>query len=315
MTHPRTTSQHESRQNTSGQLENSQPIAVIGATGQVSRALQAEARARRITLAVAGRPGVDLSDAEGVTAFLSAASPRAVVNAAAYTAVDKAEAEAALAHKINAEGPGVLAAWCARAGVPLFHISTDYVFDGRASQPYREDALRNPLSVYGRSKSAGEDAVRAALDSHIIIRTAWIYSAEGQNFLRTMMRLGGERDVVRVVADQFGTPTAAADIAGAIFNIADMVDRGSVHAPWGTYHLVAGGSASWHDFAQVIFSAAAAVGLKTPRLEAISTADYPAPAARPAYGVLDTTKISDVFGIQLPPWQQHVADCVRLIAS
>jgi dTDP-4-dehydrorhamnose reductase len=287
-----------------------QPIAVIGASGQVARALARQADQRGVAVAVGGRPHVDLTDAGSIAAFLETVAPRIVINAAAYTAVDKAETEVDTARALNVEGPRHLASWCAARRVPLIHMSTDFVFDGGKRTPYREDDARHPLSVYGRTKSAGEDAVRCVLDQHIIVRTAWVYSADGHNFLKTMLRLGAERDVVRVVADQHGTPTSADDIAGPLLDVAAAVSS-DAHAPWGTYHLVAGGETTWHGFAAEIFARTADAGLKVPKLEAITTAEYPLPAVRPAYGVLDTAKIHETFGIRLPPWQKGVADCVR----
>ncbi len=290
------------------------PIAVIGASGQVAKALTKAAAERGQAIVVAGRPHVDLTDAKSVAAFLDWAQPSVVINAAAYTAVDKAETDQAAAIALNAQGPARLADWCASHGVPLIHISTDFVFDGHKTSPYCENFRRNPLSVYGQTKSAGEDGVRAALDQHIIVRTAWVYGPDGSNFLKTMLRLGAERDVVRVIADQTGTPTCAGDIAAALLDIAAQVDDKKQAARWGTYHLVAGGETTWHGFAQEIFEHAAKAGFKTPKLEAIPTADYPLPAKRPAYSVLDTAKIRDTFGIVLPPWQKGVAETVRLLA-
>lgn len=287
-----------------------QRIAIIGASGQVAGKLAGIAAERGIAAAIGGRPQVDLTDEASTRAFLETAMPSLVINAAAYTAVDKAESDAAAAAALNAEGPARLADWCAARAVPLIHVSTDFVFDGTQRTPYREDDARNPLSVYGRTKAAGEDAIRAALGQHIIVRTAWVYSDSGQNFLKTMLRLGGERDVVRVVADQAGTPTAAADIAAALLDIAAAIEGGAGAGRWGTYHLVAGGETTWHGFAAEIFRQAAALGLKTPELQAITTADYPTPAKRPAYSVLDTAKIRGAFGIELPPWQRGVEDCV-----
>jgi dTDP-4-dehydrorhamnose reductase len=290
------------------------PLAVIGASGQVARALARAAGRRGVPVAVGGRPDVDLNSTHSITAFLDATAPSLVINAAAYTAVDKAETDEAAAVALNTDGPARLAAWCASRGVPLMHISTDFVFDGRRSTPYREDDARNPLSVYGRTKSAGEDAVRAVLAEHIILRTAWVYDAGGNNFLKTMLRLGAERDVVRVVADQVGTPTTADEIAAALLDVASAIESKKVAAPWGTYHFVADGQTTWHGFAAEIFAAAKAAGLKTPKLEAITTAEYPLPAVRPAYSVLDTTKIRETFGISPSPWQKGVAETVRLLA-
>ncbi len=287
------------------------PIAVIGASGQLARALTHSAVERGVRLAIAGRPFVDLTTKDSVARFLSSAAPCLVINAAAYTAVDKAESEPDAANLLNAEAPARLAQWCAENDVPLIHVSTDYVFDGRAQTPYREDDACNPQSVYGRSKLAGEQAVRAALERHVIVRTAWVYGRDGNNFLKTMLRLASERDVVRVVADQHGTPTRASDIASRILDIAARLALDGPAAPWGTYHLVSSGQTTWHGFAAEIFASAAALGVKTPQLDAITTREYPTPAVRPAYGVLDTKKLTDTFGIALPPWQHGVADCVR----
>ncbi len=288
-----------------------QPIAVIGASGQVARALQRAGAERAANLVVAGRPVIDLTRNASVAAFLDGIEPSIVINAAAYTAVDKAETEEAEAFRINRDGPHYLAKWCAAHAVPLLHISTDYVFDGCSRTPYSERDACHPLSAYGRSKAAGEDAVRDALSEHIIVRTAWVYSADGNNFLKTMLRLGAERDVIRVVADQYGTPTSADDIASALIDIAGRVLANRASAPWGTYHLVADGHTTWHGFAREIFAAAEVEGYKTPRVDAIPTADYPTPARRPQFGVLDTTEIRRAFGIALPPWQEGVAACVR----
>jgi dTDP-4-dehydrorhamnose reductase len=290
------------------------PVAVIGASGQVALALARAAARRGVAVAIGGRPDVDLNSTKSVIGFLDAAKPSLVINAAAYTAVDKAETDVAAAEALNVEGPARLAAWCALAGVPLMHISTDFVFDGRNTTPYRENDARNPLSVYGRTKSQGENAVRAALPQHVILRTAWVYSADGNNFLKTMLRLGAERDVVRVIADQAGTPTTANDIAGALLDMAAAIESGKVESPWGTYHFVAEGQTTWHGFAAEIFASAAALGMKTPKLEAITTAEYPLPAVRPEYSVLDTSKIRATFGVAPAPWHKGVAETVRLFA-
>lgn len=290
-------------------------IAVIGAFGQVAQALLRAGLARGQNIAIGGRPIVNLTSPASMDIFLEQARPAIIINAAAYTAVDKAESDSAAAYALNTEGPRYLAAWCARRGVPLIQVSTDYVFDGTASRPYCEDDARHPMSVYGRSKSDGEDAVRAALASHIIVRTAWVYGPDGNNFLKTMLRLGAERDVVRVVADQTGTPTHADDIAGALLDIATAVTRGGQRPAWGTYHLVAGGTTTWHGFAEEIFAAAARAGLKVPKLEAITTADYPTPAVRPRYSVLDTTRLRQTFGLSLPDWRMRVEPAVRALAN
>lgn len=291
------------------------PIAVIGATGQVARALQRAGASRASNLVVAGRPVIDVSSNASVRRVLDGIAPGIVINAAAYTAVDQAESDEASAFRINRDGPHYLAKWCAANGVPLIHISTDYVFDGRKQSPYCEADICQPLNAYGRSKLAGEDAVRDALAEHVIVRTAWVYSAEGRNFVKTMLRLGASKDIMEVVADQHGTPTSADDIAAALLDIGDAVRRNDRPARWGTYHLVAGGQTTWHGFAKHIFSIVANEGSKVPRVEAILTESYPTPAARPKYSVLDTTEMRRAFGIALPPWQESVAVCVRRLTQ
>jgi len=242
----------------------------------------------------------DFSQPEALPALLDRLQPTMVVNAAAYTAVDRAEQEREAAFAANAQAPGVIACWCAAHGVPLVHYSTDYVFDGQGSAPYREDEPTAPLGVYGTSKRDGEQAVRAAGGRHLIFRTAWVYASHGANFLRTMLRVGAERDQLRVVADQIGTPTPAALIA-------DVTALALQHPGQlsGTWHLTAGGQTSWHGFAEAIFAEALASGVlsKAPVVEAITSAEYPTPAKRPAWSVLDNRQLQQDFGIALPSWQ------------
>jgi len=254
----------------------------------------------------------DFSDPGSVVALLDAARPTRVINAAAYTAVDKAESEPAAAQAANAETPGAIARWCAAHDVPLVHYSTDYVFDGSGTRPYRSDDATAPLGVYGASKLAGEEAIRAAGGRHLIFRTAWVYAVHGQNFLRTMLRVGAERDVLRVVADQVGTPTPAALIADVTTQILRADDGAS-----GTWHLTATGETSWHGFAQAIFEGAVERGLiaRVPTVEAITTADYPTPAKRPAYSRLDTTTLEHDFGIALPDWQAALGGVLDTLAT
>jgi dTDP-4-dehydrorhamnose reductase len=243
---------------------------------------------------------LDLSDLEAIGATVSRLSPDIVVNATAYTAVDRAEEERALAFRINAEAPGRLAAACASLGVPLLHYSTDYVFDGNGSRPYLESDPTAPLGVYGESKLAGERAVQDSGARHLIVRTAWVYAMHGHNFLRTMLRLAGERDELRVVADQLGSPTPAWLIADAT---AAIIDHGLVED--GVRHLTSTGETSWHGFAQAIVEQAAADGTlsSTPRVTPISTREYPTPAARPTYSVLDTRRLEGEYGLTLPGWR------------
>ena len=251
----------------------------------------------------------DFNAPASLTALLDRVRPDVVVNAAAYTAVDRAEDDRDAAWRANAEAPGVIARWCAAAGVPLVHYSTDYVFDGQGSRPYREEDATAPLGAYGGSKLDGEQAIRAAGGRHLIFRTAWVYASHSANFLRTMLRVGAERDVLRVVADQVGTPTPAALIA-------DVTAQALQHPGGlsGTWHLTANGETSWHGFAEAIFAEAVAAGklARAPKVEAITTAEYPTPAKRPAYSRLDVSKLESDFGIVLPGWQDGLK---RVIAE
>ena len=246
----------------------------------------------------------DFDRPQAVKSILERVRPDLVINAAAYTAVDAAENDADAAWRANAEAPAQVAAWCAVHGVPLVHYSTDYVFDGQGSQPYREDDATAPLGVYGASKRAGEEAIIGSGAPYLIFRTAWVYASHGKNFLRTMLRLGAERERLGVVADQIGTPTSAALIARVTLQV---LQSGQLQS--GIWHLVADGQTSWHGFAREIFSQAQAAGLmeKIPEVVAITTADYPTPAARPAWSCLDNRKLKADFGISLPSWEQELA--------
>ncbi len=246
----------------------------------------------------------DFDQPDSLALLLQRIRPDVVVNAAAYTAVDRAEDNRDAVWRANAEAPGVLARWCAQANVPLVHYSTDYVFDGQGKRAYREEDTTSPLGVYGASKLAGEEAIRAAGGRHMIFRTAWVYASHGQNFLRTMLRVGAEREELKVVADQVGTPTPAALIA-------DVTAQAIQHpaALSGTWHLTANGETSWHGFAEAIFEEAHARGLITqrPRVLPITTAEYPTKAQRPAYSRLDTTRLQADLGIVLPDWREGLA--------
>ncbi|MCD9031655.1 dTDP-4-dehydrorhamnose reductase [Luteimonas sp. Y-2-2-4F] len=295
-------------------------VLVFGANGQVGRELL-RALAGTGPLVAATRSGTlsdggpcaqaDFADADQALALLERERPDAVVNAAAYTAVDRAESEPEAAYAANAHTPGAIAGWCAAHGVPLVHYSTDYVFDGRGECPYGVDEPTAPLGVYGASKLAGEEAIRAAGGRHLIFRTAWVYAAHGHNFLRTMLRVGAERDALRVVADQVGTPTPAALIADVTAQALAAAGERS-----GTWHLTAAGRTSWHGFAEAIFAGAVARGLlpSAPRVEAIATADYPTPASRPAYSCLDTTSLQRDFGVALPDWREGLAGVLDTLA-
>jgi len=246
----------------------------------------------------------DFDEPASLASLLDRLLPSVVVNAAAYTAVDRAEQEPEAARRANTEAPGVIARWCARRGVPYVHYSTDYVFDGQSRVSYHEDAPTAPLNVYGMTKRDGEDAIRAAAGHHLIFRTAWVYAEHSANFLSTMLRVGAERDVVRVVADQVGTPTPAALIADVTAHALRHAGRLS-----GTWHLTATGETSWYGFAEAIFAEAIARGVlpRVPRVEAITTAEYPTPAPRPAYSRLDVSRLQRDFDLTLPSWQEGLA--------
>ncbi|MEK9969979.1 MAG: dTDP-4-dehydrorhamnose reductase [Ferrovibrio sp.] len=277
-------------------------LAVIGTQGQLARSLAALAGGD-VAITCIGRPQLDLAQPASVEAVLGGLPADIVVNAAAYTAVDKAESERELAFSINRDGAAAVAAVCRRRGLPLIHVSTDYVFDGTAAGAYRETAPCNPQGVYGASKLAGEQAVQAALPSAVILRTAWVHSPFGGNFVKTMLRLSAERDRLRVVADQHGSPTYAPDMAVAIVVVAKQLTAGGAG---GVFHLAGSGETTWHGLAVEVMKAA---GRSIP-VDPITTADYPTPAKRPANSVLDTAKIAEAYGIRLPPWQDGVRRCV-----
>jgi dTDP-4-dehydrorhamnose reductase len=244
---------------------------------------------------------LDIQALESLEPLFDRVEPDIVVNATAHTAVDRAEDEPELAFRVNAEAPAELARLCAARGATFVHYSTDYVFDGLASVPYREQDPTAPLGVYGASKLAGEHAIQASGAQHLVLRTAWVYATRGSNFLRTMLRVGAERDELRVVADQHGCPTPAWLIADATARILRQGLRES-----GIRHLVAGGETTWHGFAQAIFEEAHARGLavRGPRIIPIATAEYPTRARRPGYSVLDTTALREGYGLALPHWRE-----------
>jgi dTDP-4-dehydrorhamnose reductase len=291
------------------------PILVIGRSGQVARALaRLDYIAGRQVIAV-GRPEADLARPDTLAVTIARYGPSVVINAGAFTAVDEAETAREDAFGANAAGAGHLAQACAGNDASFIHISSDYVFDGRASCPYREDDAIAPLSVYGASKAEGESEVRAAVGRHVILRTSWLYSEQGRNFLTTMLRLGRERPELAIVDDQIGSPTYAADVAEAIARIAETVLDDNNDEIWGIFHFASAGSTSWFGFAEEIFAQAQALGWPVPKLKPITTAEYPTPARRPAYSVLDTSKASLVFGIAPPDWREALKRCMARVAE
>lgn len=285
------------------------PILVTGGSGQVGTAIARE-NGGRFDIVAPSRAELDLGDAGAIGAMIGARDWAAVINCAAYTAVDRAESEREAAFAVNAEAPGAIALAAAARGIPLLHVSTDYVFDGSKAEPYREDDPVRPLGVYGASKEAGEQAVRVGHPRHIILRTAWVVSPWGGNFVKTMLRLGGERPELRVVDDQIGCPTGATDIARALLAMAERLIA-DPDAPLGTYHFVNAGEASWHQLALAIFAQVAAEGGVAPAVLPIPTSEYPTPAKRPMNSRLATDKIARDYGIVARDWRAMIAEVVR----
>lgn len=289
-------------------------LAVTGCNGQVATALAECARLHAgIEVVTLGRPALDLERPETVGPAIMAAKPQIVVNAAAYTAVDKAESEPDRAYAANRDGAGAAAAAAHALGVPFIHLSTDYVYPGDKPAPYVETDPTGPLGVYGSSKLAGEEAVKSAHAFPVIFRTSWVYSPFGANFVKTMLRLGREREVLRVVDDQLGNPTSAIDIAEAFLRVTPDLLAGA--RTGGTFHLCGEGSVTWCGFARHIFDVSARQGGPAPRVEAITTADFPTPARRPANSRMATEAFATRFGFRLRPWQDAAAETVtRLLA-
>jgi dTDP-4-dehydrorhamnose reductase len=284
-------------------------LLIFGRDGQVGSALMALLAPREdVTVTAVDIGDVDLADERATESLVLDTAPDWVINTSAHTAVDLAESEPELAHRINATAPGVIAAACRQCGAAMVHYSTDYVFDGGASRPYRETDEPNPQSVYGRTKLAGERAVARALDRFILLRTAWVYSPQGKNFVNTMLRLAGERDELSVVEDQFGSPTLAEDLAGVTLDIIDQVSSGKVEQPWGIYHATGQGVVNWSGFAEAIMSLSGNAGV---RVKPIPGSDYPTPAPRPAYSVLSNERLARVFDLSLPPWRESLARCLE----
>lgn len=287
-------------------------VLVTGTQGQVARALIERGAAEGVAIEALGRPDYDLLHPSRLAEAIEASAADVVVNAAAYTAVDKAESEPEIAAAINGVAAGEIAGAAARRGVPIIQLSTDYVFDGALERPYREDDPLGPISAYGRSKLAGERAVVAANPRHVVLRTAWVYSPFGTNFVKTMLRLGETRDTVRVVADQKGSPTSAFDIADAILTIAGRLAATPSDARLhGVFHLVGTGEATWADFAQEIFAQAAPMGRAPVDVVPIATADYPTPARRPSNSRLNSDKLGEVYGVRLPDWRHSLTQCLE----
>jgi dTDP-4-dehydrorhamnose reductase len=289
------------------------PILITGGTGQLALALEAAATVpvRRV-----GRPDFDFDRPETIAAVFHETAPWLVINAAAYTAVDAAETDEAAAYRANRDGPAELARLCAAADIPLIHVSTDYVFDGTKGEPYVEADPTAPQGVYGASKLAGEAAVLASGARTVILRTAWVYSPTGKNFVRTMLAVGRTRDRLTVVADQKGCPTTAADLATTILGIAGRIAATGWDDRYrGVFHAVGSGWTTWHGLATAVFEEAARHGAKQPEVAPIATADWPTPAKRPADSRLDCSRLEAVFGLRLPPWRDGLVRTLDSIFS
>jgi dTDP-4-dehydrorhamnose reductase len=290
-------------------------ILVTGRQGQLARSLVEAANSRDVELVSVGRPVLDLADAKSVTALISRERPDVVVNAAAYTVVDKAEVESTLAHDVNALGAEYVAQACEANSIPIIQISTDYVFDGAKATPYREDDPTGPVNAYGRSKLEGETRVAKACERYLILRTAWVHSPWGGNFVKTMLRLAAERPVIGVVDDQFGSPTYAPHLAEAVLSIARRIGADPAGTPWGIYHAVGAGETNWFGVAREIFRFAAEHGMPAAQITAITTADFPTPTRRPANSRLNCDRLRQSFGLELPDWRAGVESCVARLSE
>ena len=295
-------------------------VLMVGETGQLARFMQitqlqsnngssssTQNKDSKVELVCLGREQMDLSQPERISDILAGYSFDVLVNVAAYTAVDKAESEPDLAQTINADSPAELAKVCAERNVPIIHYSTDYVFSGDATKPYKEEDATGPNSVYGETKLAGERAIRSAAEKYFIFRTAWVYGEFGQNFFLTMRSLAKERDSLSIVSDQVGGPTYARSIAECSWQVIDQLNQ-NAEQPWGTYHMSCAGEISWFEFARALLSQS---GFSNIQLSPLTTAQYPTPAKRPAYSVLDNGALAKALGVEMPDWQQALASCIQ----
>jgi dTDP-4-dehydrorhamnose reductase len=289
-------------------------LLVFGGSGQVGRALLEAASRESVDATGLSHAEADICNTAAVTELVRIHAPTCVVNAAAFTAVDKAERERGLAFRVNRDGARIVAEAAAAAGIPVIQLSTDYVFNGRKRVPYTEADQPAPLGVYGLSKEAGERAVREATPKHVILRTSWVYSPFGTNFVRTILRLGAERRELRIVDDQTGCPTYAADLATAMLTIVKKIEN-ERSGPWGLYQYAGADPVTWYGFAQLIFEEANQFGVRGPQLRPISSAEFQAPAPRPTYSVLDTAKIGRAFGIKPRLLRPSILQCLKSLTD
>jgi dTDP-4-dehydrorhamnose reductase len=288
-------------------------ILVLGSKGQLGLCLGDQLKKTQYQTIFTSRADIDIADLAGSKEKIVQIKPDLIINGTAYTAVDKAEDDRGMAYLINHHAVANIAQICAELGCGLIHLSTDYVFDGTATKPYLETHSTNPTGVYGDSKLCGELAIQSSGCQYLIIRTAWVFSEYGNNFLKTMLRLGAERDELSIVGDQIGCPTYAQDIASSIVSLIPHFQKAGLSS--GIYHYCGDRPCSWHEFAQAIFFCAAESGLVTPeRLNAISTEEYPTPATRPAYSVLDCQKLSEVFNLVPSDWQRAIPKVLKALA-
>jgi len=288
-------------------------LLIAGWQGQIARGLvEAAPACPDVRACAVGRAALDICEARSIERALSQIEPTVVINSAAYTAVDKAETDAERAFALNRDGARMLAQAAAKRGIPIIHMSTDYVFDGSKASPYAEDDAPAPATVFGRSKLEGEAAVSAANPKHVILRTAWIYSPTGRNFVKAMLERAAASDRVRVVDDQRGSPTYAPHLVAAILDVARQLSgRKGTDGPWGIYNAAGSGTTTWRGLAEEVFRRSTAFGGPSAEVEPIRSADYPTPAQRPANSQLDCAKLERTFGLRLPVWQEGVADCVE----
>ena len=290
-------------------------ILIAGAQGQLGRELAEQSQLRGCRVQAPPEDELDITDLGKIDRIITLHQADIVINTAAYTQVDKAETEEAIAFEVNKTGCANLARVCASNHIPLVHISTDYVFNGQKGTPYFETDPISPLGVYGRSKAEGENEIRKHLKEHLILRTSWLYGIYGQNFVKTMLNLADSKPKIRVVADQYGSPTNAADLAGAILAISDRLQTGS-NIDWGTYHYCGLGVISWHTFAEKIMDFARLYGdIRTAPVDPVATADYPTRAVRPVYSALDCGRIRKHFGIKPQPWQKSLETTIRKLLA
>lgn len=287
-------------------------LLITGAQGQVGKELTQTANEKGFDVVAAGRAELDITQAQSVENYIMQCQPDIVINAAAFTAVDNAETEQNLAFAINRDGAKNIANACKKQNIPLLHISTDYVFDGTKSEPYSEDDSVSPLGIYGESKWQGEEAIRKILNNYLILRVAWVFGAQGNNFVKTMLRLGNNRDELNVVADQFGGPSPAKNIAQTLINLVEQYQKNNTLA-WGTYHYCGNSKTTWYDFAGEIFKQAFELGLldKEVKVNPITTAEYPTAAKRPGNSMLNCTKLKTTFGIEMPEWKEALKQVLK----